>query len=263
MTTGPGNPTTGSVPPTTTTTTQPADSGSDGDSGGNPFIPYPDGGDGESCSTVVQDCPDGEKCTVWANDGGTSWNATRCVPVVDDPDGIGEPCLVEGSPFSGLDTCELGAMCFWVDGDTLEGTCIPFCSGTKDVPICDDEGYFCRVTGSGIPLVCVPRCDPLGNDCAPGQACIPYHEDFECTPVPEDAAAPGEACEFVNGCVPGAMCAAPELVPGCDSAGCCTMFCDLNDPAPPCLPGQTCVAWYAEGQVPGGDPSPLGVCIVE
>jgi hypothetical protein len=45
------------------------------------FIVDPDGG-GPSieCDQWAQDCPPGEKCMPWANDGGSSWNATRCFP---------------------------------------------------------------------------------------------------------------------------------------------------------------------------------------
>ena len=49
------------------------------------------------CDIWAQDCPEGEKCSAWANDGGGAWNATRCVPVDDDPDQVGEACNVEGS----------------------------------------------------------------------------------------------------------------------------------------------------------------------
>ena len=61
--------------------------GSDGtgDSSGGPpgegFIEMPDGGGATNeCNQWVQDCPEGEKCMPWANDGGSAWNATRCRP---------------------------------------------------------------------------------------------------------------------------------------------------------------------------------------
>jgi hypothetical protein len=78
----------------------------------------PDGGSMHECDTFVQDCPPGEKCTVWASDGGSSWNATKCVAVVDDPSGPSEPCHVELSAVSGLDDCERGAPCWDVDPKT-------------------------------------------------------------------------------------------------------------------------------------------------
>lgn len=134
-TTGPSNPTTNPVPPQTTittATTQPSDSDSRDDSDDDPPISYPDEGTWAPCSTLEQDCPDGEMCTAWSYDGG--------------------------------DVCRARA-------------------------------------GAGLRFGRV------------------LHDVLR----PERSRAP----------------------------------------APPCLPDQTCVAWYAEGQVPGGDPSSLGVCIVE
>lgn len=48
------------------------------------------------CDVFKQDCPEGEKCSAYADDGGTSWNASKCVPVNGDGQ-PGEPCTVEGS----------------------------------------------------------------------------------------------------------------------------------------------------------------------
>src|SRR5690606_7229360 len=49
------------------------------------FLNRPDTGSTAECDVFAQDCPPGEKCTFWADDGGSSWNALKCVPVVDDP----------------------------------------------------------------------------------------------------------------------------------------------------------------------------------
>ncbi len=38
----------------------------------------------------AQDCPEGEKCMPWANDGGGSWNATRCSPLDPNPSAVGD-----------------------------------------------------------------------------------------------------------------------------------------------------------------------------
>ena len=56
----------------------------------------------------------------WANDGGGAWNATKCEEIPPEPDGVGEPCTVEISGTSGVDTCVLGAMCWDVDPETNE-----------------------------------------------------------------------------------------------------------------------------------------------
>jgi hypothetical protein len=78
------------------------------------FISNDDYGGGQTyeCDLWKQDCPPGEKCMPWANDGGGSWNATRCTPLAEDPRQPGEPCTVEGSGVSGRDDCDIRAMCW-------------------------------------------------------------------------------------------------------------------------------------------------------
>lgn len=84
--------------------------GEDGAGTGGLFLSEPDGGGtGFECDVFAQDCPPGEKCVPWANDGGGVWNATRCSPVDDDPAAPGEPCTVEGGPTSGIDDCDAQA----------------------------------------------------------------------------------------------------------------------------------------------------------
>lgn len=61
------------------------------------------------------------KCVAYADGGGSSWNALRCVPIARNPDQPGEPCTVVESNVSGIDSCDQGAMCWDVDNNTLEG----------------------------------------------------------------------------------------------------------------------------------------------
>ncbi len=83
------------------TTTGNADDGT-----GSPFLVSPDGGGSViACDLWSQDCPPGEKCMPWANDGGNTWNATRCTPIDDDPRSVGEPCTVVES--GGVSAAEL------------------------------------------------------------------------------------------------------------------------------------------------------------
>ena len=59
------------------------DGGTDTGSDGGAFIQEPDGGGTDiECDLWGQDCPDGEKCMPWANDGGSSWNATKAAPSI-------------------------------------------------------------------------------------------------------------------------------------------------------------------------------------
>ncbi len=208
------------------------------------------------CGLFTQDCPEGEKCAPWANDGGTQWNATRCSPIADNPGTPGEPCTMEGSPTSGLDSCELGAMCWNVDPRTLQGTCIAHCAGDELEPVCP-RATSCFIGEDEVPLVCLPTCNPLADDCEPSQLCGPNDAMFSCFPPGENAAA-ADPCELVTDCAAGSTCIASEATsPMCDQAviGCCSPWCDLSapDPAASCFdPAQQCVPWF-------DDPAPEGL----
>ena len=230
-------------------------SSSDSSGSGTGFIAGSDmGGPPIECSLFAQDCPRGEKCMPWASDGGNAWNATRCFPVAPDPAAAGEPCTVEGSGVSGMDDCEEGAVCWLVDPISDIGACVPTCLGSMDDAYCLDPRYGC--TGDGALSICVPHCDPVGQDCAAfgfapgGAACIPLTDRFSCFFAGQRG--PGEPCQFLNQCAAGLFCAEPATVPGCENeSGCCSEFCDLADPA--CTdPGQACLPWFADGQVPVG-----------
>lgn len=132
------------------TTTGPADSSD----GGGFIYGAPDLGDAIECSVFAQDCPAGEKCTPWANDGGEALNATRCRSIDPSPDNIGEACTVEGSLSSGVDSCDLGSLCRDVDPRTSEGACVPICAGTPEAPLCPD-GLNCEISDNGLLALCI------------------------------------------------------------------------------------------------------------
>ncbi|HWB77375.1 MAG TPA: hypothetical protein VG755_20550 [Nannocystaceae bacterium] len=242
----------------TTSTTSTSTTSSD-ETNGCPFICPGDTGDPPfECSQWDQDCPAGQKCTAWANDGGGSWNALKCVPVAEDPKLVGEACTVEGSGVSGIDDCERGAMCFDVDPETNVGTCYAFCIGNEALPVCPDASSQCNITGEGILTLCLPSCSPLVQGCDEGQGCYPVEHGFTCAP---DASGPdtgvyGDACEYINVCDAGLFCDMLGGVPDCTgSLGCCNAFCDVTDPGASCpdvAQGQTCVAWYEPGTAPPG-----------
>ena len=253
------------------TTTTPADAtgSTSADTTGGIFPVEPDVGPSSTCDLFEQDCPLGEKCTVWANDGGSAPNASKCVPVVDDPAGTGEPCHTEGSPWSGVDDCDFGAMCWEVDPETLEGTCTPFCVGEASSPYCEDQDRFCPIYSDGAIVLCVPRCSPLQASCGEGRVCIPHSDDWMCASDQSgDMGAYGDPCELVNVCDPGLLCLGTAAVPRglpCEGAvGCCTEICDISDPlgdaqCTGAVGGQTCQAWYEEGTAPQGYDD-VGVC---
>jgi len=267
---------TGFVPDPGTTTEPPpmgSSSGgmvesSGGEDTGSVFIMNPDGGGPTNeCDIWAQDCPEGEKCMPWANDGGDSWNATRCSAIDDNAGQPGDTCTVEGSGVSGIDDCDIASMCWDVDGETNMGICVGFCEGTEDAPFCSNPDEGCSISNDGVLILCLAYCDPLLQDCPEGSACYPEENGFFCSPDASgpDLGAIGDPCEYINVCDPGGWCANAESVPGCaGSAGCCSGYCDTTEPDPSstCLPmGTECVPWYEEGTAPPGYED-VGVCVL-
>ncbi|MEZ4451960.1 MAG: ribulose phosphate epimerase [Nannocystaceae bacterium] len=253
---------------TSTSTSVGSSSSSSGDVGCN-FLCIPDGGGIEDdCDVWAQNCTEGEKCTAWANDGGSAWNAHRCVPVVPDPDSVGEPCSVEGSAVAGSDSCDKGAMCWDVDPETRLGVCVGLCQGdlvqcTRDPWSCCPPGSACTISAMSVLILCLGSCNPLLQDCeGPEDGCYPVDDGFECaSDVSGDMGAVGDPCEFINVCDPGAFCGDPAAYPGCDpnAAGCCVPFCSLAAPA--CALGTECHAWYDPMDVAPGFED-IGVCVI-
>lgn len=119
----------------------------------------------------------------WASDGGNSWNANRCSPLSPTPAAIGDPCTVEGSAVSGIDDCDLAAMCWQVDPETNEGTCIGLCEGSAAMPTCATEGTVCGISNDGVLPLCYVPCDPLAPMCPDGLTCFPLDDAFVCAPA--------------------------------------------------------------------------------
>ena len=131
------------------------------------------------CDPFQQDCPEGEKCAPKAADGGSSWNTTTCAPDTGDR-APGDTCTAE-DPLSGVDDCRKGAMCWDVDEETHQGICVELCTGSEAAPICSNESDFhCAVFYEGVLNLCLPRCDPLAQDCAGDDLCIPIDDTFIC-----------------------------------------------------------------------------------
>lgn len=243
-----------------TTATDPDSS----ESGGS-FIEDPDGGGPCFCCDVwAQDCPPGDKCAAWDNSGGDEWNGTRCSPIARNPGQPGDPCTVESGPASGLDDCDIGAMCWDVDPRSLAGQCVALCTGNNSDPLCEDPQTDCLI--ADVLNLCLLACDPLILDCAAGESCVPSETGFVC--VPEaigDGADVGETCDQVFDCQPGLLCRSAMTVgPICaqDGGQCCTPYCDLSEPNPASVcpdPRHVCTPWPGSGQGPGG-PGPTGFC---
>ena len=212
----------------------------------------------EHCNPWDPDCPEGTKCMAWANDGGSSWNALKCAPLDPDPVGPGEVCTSENG-VSGIDNCDAHSMCWDVDGETQEGVCVAFCTGTEQDSMCD-PGFDCVVPAEGVLILCLPNCDPLLQNCPGDNLCIPSGEQFICVlDGSGEAGLYGDPCEYSNACNPGLYCLNPEYVEGCRAIGCCTPFCDTSRPL--MCPGATqeCIRWYEEGMEPPGFEH-VGIC---
>lgn len=230
------------------------------------FIEEFDGGGGEiECDIWGQDCSEGEKCNPWANDGGNSWNATKCVSVDANAGTPGDSCSTEGGGVSGLDSCASSSMCWNVDGETNLGTCVGFCTGSETSPICDDPTTACSITNDGVLILCLPKCDPLLQNCVEGEACYGIDEAYICAPdVSGEMGGQGDPCgNTINACDPGFECINAAAHTSCDAAGCCTSFCSISDPVDPCTldAGQSCIRVFEEGAAPPGYED-VGVCAV-
>ncbi len=239
-------------------------SGGSSSSGMN-FIQDPDGGGiPMECDVFLQNCPAGDKCMPWDSSGGGSWDALMCAPIDANTVGTGDVCLVVGSGTSGIDNCELGSMCWDVDGATNEGTCVEMCTGSLQNPVCAPANTSCVISNNDVLVLCLPGCDPLMQNCPGNQACYPVNGNFTCAPDASGAqGADGDPCEFINVCDPGLMCIAAASVEACVGAsGCCTPYCDVTDPVDPCPAAtESCVAFFPVGQAPAGLED-VGVCAV-
>lgn len=197
--------------------------------------PNPPGGGAGPCQIGGSDCPEGNKCMPWANDGGVLWNATKCVPLDPDPDGPGEVCRYEGSTVSGVDSCGVGLWCGAGELETGEGLCVQLCG--SPTLTCDSSE---RCVGSGsVPGfgVCAAECDPLAQACEKGRGCWPAGFGFGCQfALPYELQ---EGCVSDTACEPGEVCKPASEVRGCEHEQCCTAVCDLQDPS--CATGQVCV----------------------
>ncbi len=219
----------------------------------------------KQCDIWAQDCPDGEKCMPYDDQGGGFWNATKCSPIADSPGQPGDECTVEGSAVSGVDDCDEGLLCWFVNEENV-GTCLDMCTGVQEAPECP-AGQVCDISNDGVLILCLYTCNPIVVDCPDGQICFPTSTDdgqFICDfDASGEQGVYGDPCEFINVCDPGLFCADASAVPGCvDSAGCCTPFCDTEDPVCPDEgEGVQCVKWHNPGEEPPGLEN-VGVCIL-
>lgn len=221
------------------------------------------------CDVAEQDCPPGEKCMPWANDGDNAWNASRCSPLASEPVPPGGTCTVEQSPVSGVDDCALGSLCWGVDPRTLQGTCVELCDALRMPSTTCAEPTECVSLNDGYVPVCLAPCDPLQDTpCPDGAACRHVESDggFHCLPlVGGEVLGSSQHCEGAS-CLPSQACVTNDLLVTCDAARCCSELCDLGDPGANALcaaidPLLMCVPFYEPGAAPSGLEL-VGVCIL-
>ena len=87
---------------TASTSTSGTGSSSSADTAADFFV-EPDFGPTVACDIYADTCPDNEKCTPYASDGGIRPDATKCIPLAEFPGGDESPCTVQEWVASGLD----------------------------------------------------------------------------------------------------------------------------------------------------------------
>jgi hypothetical protein len=223
------------------------------------FVPDYDQPILSTCDVFEQDCPDGDKCVAYSSTG-EGWDGFKCVPVMGDrvP---GEPCTYGGSA-EATDDCDEHSACWNFEGVGVEqGTCLAFCMGTADDPICPPDSS-CVISSSYTLGYCLPTCDPLAQDCNVGYGCYWTHTDFSCVFTTENIPE-GEPCGYVNDCAPSLVCLTAEVLPACNGSACCGRWCnhDLGDAQCETAPGTVCELFFQVGMAPPGYEN-LGVCIL-
>lgn len=250
--------------PTTTDTDPDSNTDSDTDSDSDsdpPDEPPPDVGElATSCDPWAPDCAEDEKCSWQLVD---SVHLSLCLPLSPEPKLPGETCEVYGGPGSGYDDCALGSICSWVNEQDA-GVCLALCSGTPETPSCEqdpnNEGEISSVCAlcPDCPSLCLEICSPLVDSCSPGYVCKPNAGTFTCTPATTVGPGQlGDPCQYSVQCAADFACIDSALVPGCEGAGCCSPFCELDEPE--CPEAMNCVIWAGDGPPPPG-PS-IGVCM--
>lgn len=262
------DPGTGEAVTTTTPTTGDPSGGSTGESTATTTIDDDTTGGGMAgmCNVWTQDCPEGQKCMPYSGDGDLAWESLKCTPVVEDPKQAGDVCSPIESSVSGFDNCDKGLMCYgaWLNPKN-EGVCLSMCTGSADAPECEDPNKVCVIGNDGVVNLCRVECDPLLENCLPGELCTPTGLDAQstwtCGAKSEGEFSVFSPCSYSNACDPGMLCWDPSFASECDqTAGCCLPLCDLSEVDTMCPGmGQECLPFYPEGMAPPGYEN-VGLC---
>lgn len=231
----------------------------EGTSTGEPEPVDPTDGGEIDCDLWTQNCPEGQKCTLYDNDGPQELDGAKCVPVVEPPKQLGDLCQWEDGFGSGLDDCDEGLFC-WVQGPNDQGQCVPLCQGDPEDPQCP-EGTACADGVGYFLYVCLPECEPLQQNCLEGTMCVLSRDAFVCAlDKSGDAGQLYDPCTYANACDPGHVCAKPDVAEDCVSqgvSGCCVPFCQVGGMS--CPPELECVTLLDPDTQP--EYSHVGVCM--
>lgn len=163
---------------------------------------------------------------------------------------------------SGVDTCDEDTMCWNVNPQTNEGTCVARCGGPTEQPTCEDDNQTCVIANQGVIGLCFAACDPREPAACPeDHGCYPTAETFACLPYRAQVqTTPGDAagCEFPASCEPGTYCYSDDEDAACDDEPCCASWCDTDNPDA-CGGVSLCVPWAEDAMAPDGLES-LGWC---
>lgn len=213
------------------------------------------------CDTFAPDCPVGQKCIPWIDDGFDSYNTARCVDVAGEalP---GDPCT---KGLDGIDDCAAGSLCWGVD-ENNHGVCWVMCTGTVAEPECPPASS-CGSSSQAVFGLCIPPCDPLAQDYPGDEICVPFdRQGWGCVVnASGDEGQPNDPCNFPEACDRGLMCLDAATASGaCEmelAAGCCQPFCEFPEGACP-NPDQACLSWYDQSEeVPSGYED-VGICAI-
>jgi len=257
--------TSGAAPAASTRAATSAPSASQGDasttaetSTGAPIdLPEPSIGE---CSTWTQDCPEGLRCVLRSSGAGAHTFQTECHVLAPEPAGAGESCSFGIGGVTEADNCGIGMWCDFVDPDTADGICTPFCVGSPDQATCTDPARDCLQYNDAVNL-CVYRCDPFLQNCPATLACHLNGAKFMCVPDRSmGGGAYGEPCNGFGSCAPGNTCLSFRKFDDCDGI-CCSPWCDVEAANTCPGPNQLCVPFNTGSRDPAL--ANLGVCANE
>jgi hypothetical protein len=221
------------------------------DEGDPPDLPQP-----QCDPRRVDDCPSGQKCSyvVDAELGPTN----RCVDLLGEKI-QGDSCELIGDS----DDCAAHRICWATDPDG-HGICIDFCDAALT---CESDAMICSVASDGLLPLCLPRCDPLAQDCFLGWGCYPDPGQRWVCDVNRSGATGvhGDPCECLNCCDPGLVCVSGSNVDaeGCGgedgAVGCCAQICELEQELMCPSEAEQCEAFYDPDAVMEGFEN-LGIC---